>query len=612
VDVNNPNQEVLDTVNRHLVNQNDLEGFDSLQLAGGDITREIYNWAERHNPGTIHNESSSAFGSPIKKSSSFGEFGNNKNLKKAISKNNNIEGSDDHYNTFDEAVGSEDELMSVSDIKVPGGFRRSFIAQKYRNKQLALSKPNFFTSNFIEFLTLYGHFAGEDLRDDEESNFPQSSDTENYSTEQEDDTDNNSQFSDLENNASTFKTFLLLLKAFIGTGVLFLPKSFSNGGLIFSNLMLLVFSLLSYYCFVVLINVRLITNVSSYGNIGLILYGQNFERLILLCIILSQIGFSSAYIVFVGENFKSLYTQFFSAGSNLNIVYFIFLQLLIFIPLSLTRKIAKLSFTALIADFFILLGLLYVYYYSAFNIFQEGIDLNNLQYLNRSDWPLFIGTAVFTYEGIGLLIPIQESMKRPQDFNKILAIVIGIVTIIFVTIGTLCYLSFGDDVQTVILLNFPKDSILVRVIQLLYAIAILLSTPLQLFPAIKIIENFIFKKRDEEENHDNVDILSGKNDPVVKSQKNLTRVAIVLMTCLIAFFGSNDLDKFVSLVGSFTCIPLIYIFPPLLHLKLLNTDSFKEQDTGSLHRRLKVIDYIILALGIIIMIYTSYQNLGSW
>jgi proton-coupled amino acid transporter len=30
---------------------------------------------------------------------------------------------------------------------------------------------------------------------------------------------------------------------------------------------------------------------------------------------------------------------------------------------------------------------------------------------------------------------------------------------------------------------------------------------------------------------------------------------------MIAWLGANDLDKFVSIVGSFACIPLVYIYP---------------------------------------------------
>jgi proton-coupled amino acid transporter len=36
---------------------------------------------------------------------------------------------------------------------------------------------------------------------------------------------------------------------------------------------------------------------------------------------------------------------------------------------------------------------------------------------------------------------------------------------------------------------------------------------------------------------------------------------------MIAGGGAGDLDKFVALDGSFACVPLVYVYPPLLYLK---------------------------------------------
>ena len=36
---------------------------------------------------------------------------------------------------------------------------------------------------------------------------------------------------------------------------------------------------------------------------------------------------------------------------------------------------------------------------------------------------------------------------------------------------------------------------------------------------------------------------------------------MVVMCAGIAWAGADDLDKFVSLVGSFACVPLVYIYP---------------------------------------------------
>src|SRR5690606_3448488 len=56
--------------------------------------------------------------------------------------------------------------LSVGDQLAPGGFRRAFLHQKHGNDFLAARMP--ITRNFVEFLELYGSFAGEDLVDTDE------------------------------------------------------------------------------------------------------------------------------------------------------------------------------------------------------------------------------------------------------------------------------------------------------------------------------------------------------------------------------------------------------------------------------------------------------------
>lgn len=94
-------------------------------------------------------------------------------------------------------------------------------------------------------------------------------------------------------------------------------------------------------------------------------------------------------------------------------------------------------------------------------------------------------------------------------------------------------------VQTVVFVNLPQDDKFVNASQFLYSVAILLSTPLQLFPAVRIMENGIFAAQ-----------RSGKRSLKVKWEKNAFRTLVVVVCALIAWFGAADLDKFVSLIGS--------------------------------------------------------------
>jgi proton-coupled amino acid transporter len=71
--------------------------------------------------------------------------------------------------------------------------------------------------------------------------------------------------------------------------------------------------------------------------------------------------------------------------------YFIALQMLILLPIALIRDLAKLSTTALIADVFILAGLLYIFGNEATIIATRGIA--DVKMFNPVDFPLFIGYA---------------------------------------------------------------------------------------------------------------------------------------------------------------------------------------------------------------------------
>lgn len=153
--------------------------------------------------------------------------------------------------------------------------------------------------------------------------------------------------------------------------------------------------------------------------------------------------------------------------------------------------------------------------------------------------------------------------------------------------SALGYAAYGKDISTVVLVNLPQENRFVNVVQFLYSIAIMLSTPLQLFPAVRIMEQGIF------------DVKSGKYSNRVKWQKNIFRSLTVLGCALISWAGARDLDKFVSLIGSAACVPLCFCYPPLLHLKACAQTW-----------RARTIDIGLIIFGTAMAIYTTVQTVS--
>ena len=69
--------------------------------------------------------------------------------------------------------------------------------------------------------------------------------------------------------------------------------------------------------------------------------------------------------------------------------YFILMQLVIFLPFVLIRNLTKLSTTALVADVFILAGLVYIFSSEFMLIAERGVA--KVAMFNEKDFPLLIG-----------------------------------------------------------------------------------------------------------------------------------------------------------------------------------------------------------------------------
>ncbi|CEP12736.1 hypothetical protein [Parasitella parasitica] len=313
----------------------------------------------------------------------------------------------------------------------------------------------------VSSFSLYSHFAGERFshpnrhhhHPSSRKNSAKSSDLEDVSFKGASTDSNYSNGSSIDEKgdgtmapkASVGKAMFMFLKAFIGSGVLFLPKAFEHGGLALSCVLMVIIASICLFAFLRLVNTQLVIG-GSYGDIGQVLYGN----LVNIVDVLSH------------------------CGAQIEQKYYIWFPLIFIMPLVLIRHIAKLSFTAIIADAFILFGLISCLYFTAHELKNFGMG-PEVKAVNPANFALMLGTATFSFEGIGLVIPIVESMKQPERFPFVVTVGMAIVCSIYILIGAISYMAYGNHIQAAVVYNFPRDNPLTIAVQLLYSIAIILT-----------------------------------------------------------------------------------------------------------------------------------------
>ncbi|KAF9328307.1 neutral amino acid transporter [Linnemannia elongata] len=510
--------------------------------------------------------------------------------------------------TYHAAPTSDDP--DIANIKAPGGFRRHFMQADAAAR--GEPAPHLPTKSFIHFLGLFNmyemdHFAGENFHSIPRRSIvvPKDADKRRKSLSEtlhsnrkvyhpgQPIDDDEMVIEEPDELISFGKAVGMLFKTFIASGILFLPNAFKNGGILFAPLVMTLIAVLCLHSFLLLVKCREL-HPGSYGDIGQAFYGRWMRYIVLFAIAISQFGFCCGYCIFFAQQFAAVVDNL--GGAHLNRIVWIAIFFVILIPFTLIRNIGRLGFSAVVADLCIIVGLIYLYAYDIKQLVIHQGSPTPLQLFNSKDFGLFIGTAVFSYEGIGMVIPICSSMANPKQFPRALTIVLSVVCVLLVSFGALGYAAYGENVQTIVLDDLPNSTGGERAgknaIQLLYIIAIFLTTPLMLFPCIRIMEHACFS-------------ILGNKDMGTKRRmikENVIRIVIDFAVAAVAYAGYFKLDIVISFIGSFACAPLLFIFPPLFHVK-----AFPNQPLWR-----KISDIALILFGFLVFFYTLVVTIQSF
>ena len=196
------------------------------------------------------------------------------------------------------------------------------------------------------------------------------------------------------------------------TGCLYLPKSFINGGWLFSCFCLTFSAIFTCYCAILLIETREKLKCTSFSQVGYLAYGPKGKYLTDLSLVLSQMGFCVAYVYFVKENLHNILLE--SLGVNISSNWFAFISFFIYTALCLVRRIEFFAKTHVFADVIIAITLLSVFVYGAIELSHNGPQIGSsarlgaVYLINPVTWSDGIGFSVYAFEGIAVILPIRD------------------------------------------------------------------------------------------------------------------------------------------------------------------------------------------------------------
>ncbi|XP_068972497.1 proton-coupled amino acid transporter-like protein pathetic [Bombus flavifrons] len=353
---------------------------------------------------------------------------------------------------------------------------------------------------------------------------------------------------DKKNTNSDFGALAHLLKSSLGTGILAMPNAVKNGGALFGGIGTIIIGIICAHCVHILVRSSHVlckktkTPQMTYAETAEAAFFNGPKTLrpfanasrILVNIALSAtyLGGTCVYVVFVSTSVKQVVD--YHTGMDIPLRMYMLTLIPAVLLLGQIRNLKYLVPFSIMANLSMMVGFAITLYY----IFSGIESTQNIKLIAPIEHlPIFFATVLFAIEGIGVVMPVENSMRNPQHFlgcPSVLNITMTVVVALYAILGVFGYLKYGEAVDANITLSIPVTEIPGQMVKLLIALAVLFSYGLQFTVPIDIIWRLMKEK------------FSHKYEGI---SETAIRMFIALFTIAVACLVPK-LEPFISLVGS--------------------------------------------------------------
>lgn len=439
----------------------------------------------------------------------------------------------------------------------------------------------------------------------------------------------------LEHSTTDTQTFIHLIKGNIGTGLLALPLAMKNSGIILGPIALLLMGIIATHCMLMLVEVahhlckKYSIQALNYAEVADFAVSEHTTRTSLgkiasvvvnVFLVITQFGFCAVYFVFMGDNLSQVFCQAF----NINLSPKVWIAIVL-IPMAVfcwIRNLEDLTPFSLVANCCIMFSLAVIVYEEIYSMFtdyedekaavrkqDEGEDSKLILWAYKT-LPLFFGSVIYAFEGIGMVLPLENKMKKPEHYRRIVIAAMTVVTLLYTSFAAMGYIVYGNEIEGSITLNLSSifrigATAVFIIVKLYFTYAIFASFALQFYVPMDFLEPPFFSRL----KLDKLTYYFPRFHNQVKLAIQLAfRTFLVVLIAAIAA-AIPDLGDLISLIGAVASSALALIFPPLLEILVFWT--VKEKRWCWIFPRPVWVtkNVLIITFGILGLIFGTYSSI---
>jgi len=236
----------------------------------------------------------------------------------------------------------------------------------------------------------------------------------------------------------------------------------------------------------------------TYYTIANLVLGKFGGWLVDILVIVSQLGFCCAYLIFISEN-ASRYllkcdvevlngTDFEDCEEKLtfysnNILLGLMVPLML---LSQIRNLDRLAIFSLMAGFTNIFAYLIVFWFDFDHVQHVKVEVKEMDFKGL---PFFFSASMYLYGVAGMVLPLEDSLPKEHQphFKSYFKNAVACIVALEVIFGISGYLSFGETTESIITLNLP-EGVLPNIIKFCLCIALIFTYPVMIFPVTETLE----------------------------------------------------------------------------------------------------------------------------